>query len=179
MAKKQATEKVVFSYDRETREYTGEYQCQPDPMQKGSFLIPACATEIPPPEVLLFQCAVFDSGKWKIVPDYRGRKAVLLDSQQILEIRELGELPDDARLLSIDDEAELRGGKRARYDDDGNLEFFTPPPTKEQQIAALERELADSDWYVVRFAETGVPVPAEVSARRAEIRETISQLKGN
>ena len=142
MAKKQAAaEKVVFSYDRETKEFVGEYQCQPDPLEKGKFLIPADATEIPPPETLLFQKAVFDNGKWKVVPDYRGRKVVFLESQEIQEIQEFGELPDGAVLLSIDDEHELNQGKRARMDEDGNLEFYTPPPTTGQQIAEKEREL--------------------------------------
>lgn len=43
------------------------------------------------------------------------------------------------------------------------------------EAAAIERTearqyLADTDWYVSRQAETGTPIPAEVSAARAAAR---------
>lgn len=31
--------------------------------------------------------------------------------------------------------------------------------------------LASTDWMVVRFAETGTPVPADVAARRVQARK--------
>lgn len=33
--------------------------------------------------------------------------------------------------------------------------------------------LASTDWYVVRFTETGIPIPLEVSTKRQETREAI------
>ena len=179
MSKKQtaSAEKIVYSYDPETKEYAGEYKCQKDPMNEGSFLIPANATETPPPETMLFRVAVFADGKWILQYDYRKRKVILLDTQEVVEIREIGELPNNAVLLSIDDEAELMQGKRARVDDDGNLEFYASLPTTEEQIATLERELTDTDWYIVRFAETGKEVPPEVTERRIELRGHISTLR--
>jgi len=170
-------EKIVYSYSRETREYIGEYKCQKDPLNEGAFLIPADATETPPPETTELQKAVFENGAWIKKTDYRGHKVVFLDSQQICEIREIGELPDGAALISESDEQELYAGKRARLDEDGNLEFFTPPPTTEERIATMEHELADTDWYVVRWAETGKETPPEITARRAELREQINNLR--
>ena len=171
------TEKIVYSYDRETREFTGEYRCQKDPMNPGSFLMPANATELPPPEALLFRVAIFEDGKWVLKFDYRKRKAVRLDTQEIFEIREIGELPNNTRLLSAEDENALMQGKRARLDEDGNLEFYIPPPTAEEQIAKMQNELDDTDWFVVRFIETGVPVSENITVRRAELREQISTLR--
>lgn len=34
--------------------------------------------------------------------------------------------------------------------------------------------LDDTDWYVTRLAETGRPIPPEVTAARAAARETLS-----
>ena len=53
-----------------------------------------------------------------------------------------------------------------------------------EEIAALPEDVADhkaeaqayllsTDWYVVRFAETGVAIPDEVKKKRAEARLTL------
>jgi hypothetical protein len=39
--------------------------------------------------------------------------------------------------------------------------------------AAAKKCLADTDWYVTRFAETGVAIPAEITAERAAARASI------
>lgn len=53
-----------------------------------------------------------------------------------------------------------------------------PPPTPAQEIATMEQYLASTDWYAVRFAETGVAIPADVATKRAEARARISELRG-
>ena len=54
---------------------------------------------------------------------------------------------------------------------------INPPKTEEQvlleQQAEARQYLVDTDWYVTRFIETGVTVPAEVSAQRAYSRSII------
>jgi hypothetical protein len=43
------------------------------------------------------------------------------------------------------------------------------------QASAVARQyLADTDWMVIRAAETGVPVPDEVTAARAAARASVS-----
>lgn len=37
--------------------------------------------------------------------------------------------------------------------------------------------LNTTDWYIIRFIETGVPVPAEVTANRAIARESLSKME--
>jgi len=39
--------------------------------------------------------------------------------------------------------------------------------------------LTTTDWYVVRFAETGVNVPEDVAAKRAQSRVTVEQYRDN
>lgn len=56
-----------------------------------------------------------------------------------------------------------------------------PEPTEEEKarerIAELEAYLASTDWYAVRYAETGVAVPDDVKAARADARLEISALR--
>lgn len=56
-----------------------------------------------------------------------------------------------------------------------------PPPkpeplTPQQQINAQSLALlAQTDWYVIRFTETGVPVPEEITKARADARAAIKE----
>ena len=58
-----------------------------------------------------------------------------------------------------------------------------PEPTAEDlkniRIAELQNYLNATDWYAVRFAETGVAVPEDVKAERQAAREEISRLRDN
>ena len=58
-------------------------------------------------------------------------------------------------------------------------EYVTEIPEKpiEEQIEELQQYLDDTDWYVVRFAETGVEVPVEVKEERQRTREKIDALR--
>ena len=51
----------------------------------------------------------------------------------------------------------------------------SPPPS----VAEIEaqRQLAATDWYALRLAETGRPMPAEIRGARAEARATLSRLR--
>lgn len=40
--------------------------------------------------------------------------------------------------------------------------------------SSAAKYLAETDWYVTRFAETGTPIPAGVSTARAEARKALS-----
>jgi len=57
-----------------------------------------------------------------------------------------------------------------------------PPAPTAEEIAALAQAatnrqarayLASTDWYIVRFAESGVAVPAEITTARAAARASI------
>lgn len=48
----------------------------------------------------------------------------------------------------------------------------------QQRIAELEEYLKSTDWYAIRFADTGEECPAEIKAKRQEARDEISQLRG-
>ena len=50
---------------------------------------------------------------------------------------------------------------------------LTPEQQQELKNAQSRAYLAETDWYVTRFAETGVPIPDEIKQKRAEAREAV------
>lgn len=48
-----------------------------------------------------------------------------------------------------------------------------------ERIAELQNHLDETDWYAVRFAETGVEIPDEIKVERQSAREEISRLRDN
>lgn len=66
---------------------------------------------------------------------------------------------------------------------DGNWYIKGYAPEKPQsvidaeRIDELQKYLDETDWYAVRFAETGVAVPEDVKAERQAAREEISRLR--
>lgn len=57
---------IAYGYDKNTGEYLGPVDCQPDPLD-GGFLLPACATEIEPPETGAGKIAKWDGNAWAVV----------------------------------------------------------------------------------------------------------------
>lgn len=56
------------------------------------------------------------------------------------------------------------------------LDNLQPDEELGRQIMAnmeARRFLAETDWYVVRFAETGVPIPEDIKIARQEARNRI------
>lgn len=67
---------------------------------------------------------------------------------------------------------------------DGNFYLKGYAPTKPQgviddeRIVELEKYLNDTDWYSIRYAETGKEIPADIAKVRQEARDEISKLRG-
>jgi len=55
---------------------------------------------------------------------------------------------------------------------DEEAEALRPRPQPDPKAEALAY-LASTDWYVVRFAETGAPIPGEVTEKRAAARDVL------
>lgn len=67
-------------------------------------------------------------------------------------------------------------------DEKGNPILADPPePTEEEikegRIKELENFLSSTDWYAIRFADTGEPMPADIKQQRQDARDEISRLK--
>lgn len=82
----------------------------------------------------------------------------------------------DNQVYAYDDEQISQGyGKDMTPMTDEEVELhINPPKTAEQLKAEAKAEalayLASTDWYIVRFIDSGVEVPQEVKDKRAEAR---------
>lgn len=69
------------------------------------------------------------------------------------------------------------------YDGNWYVAGFAPEKPQSvidaERIDELQKYLDETDWYAVRFAETGVAVPEDVKAKRQAAREEISRLREN
>lgn len=48
----------------------------------------------------------------------------------------------------------------------------------QEKIAELEESLKSTDWYAIRFADTGEEIPDDIKKARQEARDEISRLRG-
>ena len=55
---------------------------------------------------------------------------------------------------------------------DEEAEALRPKPVIDVAMQA-KAYLASTDWYVTRFAETGKPIPEDVTIKRAEARKQV------
>lgn len=92
------------------------------------------------------------------------------------------EIPKDAVEISKEEHASLLEGqyqgKIIASGNDGRPALQDPPPpTAEQLQAQINAEarayLASTDWYILRFQETGQDIPADILAERAAARARV------
>lgn len=88
---------------------------------------------------------------------------------------------DDNEHMAMIDEANSKG-KLIDADEEGNPILVDPPPPTEeevnkQRLNELESYLTETDWYAIRYADTGVEIPAEIKTKRQQAREEISQIR--
>ena len=77
-----------------------------------------------------------------------------------------------------------KAGKSFGADKEGKPILVDPPkiePSEEEQkerrIAVLEKYLLSTEWYAIRFADNGTPVPEDIKKKRQEARDEISMLR--
>ena len=75
-------------------------------------------------------------------------------------------------------------GKSIGADENGDPIIVEPKePSQEEKdkwrLEYLEGYLKETDWYAIRFADTGEPIPADIKTKRQEAREEISELREN
>jgi len=90
------------------------------------------------------------------------------------------EIDDDEHMAMINEASSK--GKLIDADEEGNPIFVDPPPPTEEEISKqklyeLENYLRETDWYAIRFADTGKEIPTEVKFKRQQVREEISKIR--
>jgi len=91
---------LVYNYDKETKEYTGESAPQKNPKKEGEYLIPACATTVAPLEKKEGFALIFDGETWNQIEDNRGQQAINVVTNEIFTINNLEPLAMNTLLYS-------------------------------------------------------------------------------
>lgn len=73
-------------------------------------------------------------------------------------------------------------GRLISADEEGNPILVDPPPPTEeevnrQRLNELESYLTETDWYAIRYADTGEEIPADIKKKRQDARDEISKLR--
>lgn len=73
-------------------------------------------------------------------------------------------------------------GKWISGDKDGKPILVDPPEPNEKEkterrIQELQQYLESTDWYAIRFADTGEEIPADIKKKRQNARVEISELR--
>ena len=135
----------IYRYHRKTGEFMKADDARLDPLEAKQgverYLIPACATEIAPPECAEHQKQVFSSGQWSIVKDWRNTPYFIGDEHHI--IRELGiEPPAGSTLEPPPEELE-----KPFYDGYRWVESPPPPPPEPSWLKQALTRMADANDF--------------------------------
>lgn len=84
----------AYGYNPVTKEYIGEVNCQPDPID-GGFLLPGSSTFLEPPITKEKEVAVLKNGKWKIKEDHRDEIYWDKDTKEEQKIIDIGQVKDE------------------------------------------------------------------------------------
>lgn len=100
--------KNVYSYSKDTGEYSGETVAFESPLEPGVFHIPAYATETETPPYVDGEVLVYDAGadRWLIKADFRGSEYYDTETQERHVIEEIGIEPDKAWTNITPDDSE-------------------------------------------------------------------------
>lgn len=140
-----------YRYDIETKEYLGEFDCQPSPLEDGVFLVSANCTLEKPLKATANKVNVWEDGAWVLKDDYRGQDVQVLGSTVTIE--EIGVTPE-----SLEPTAE----EQAEYD-------------KQVRIGEIKQRLARIDFETIRPLRAGetdrvAELEAEAETLRTELQ---------
>lgn len=93
----------IYNYDRGTGVLLSETEARPDPLTPGSFLVPAFATLLVPPEADGDRVPIFTGSAWVLEYDYIGAEVYSTETALRVYITELGPLPEGTTLLKPPD----------------------------------------------------------------------------
>lgn len=86
---------LVYNYSPVDGAVLGTSEADESPLEPGVWLIPAFATDVPPPAAEAGQAAVWTGEAWLLVDDHRGETVYSTADGSELIIQSVGALPED------------------------------------------------------------------------------------
>lgn len=137
---------IAYRYDKETKEYIGEQNCQIDPIKSKKrksqvWLLPANSTYKIPLSRQKGKTIVFENNEWIYINDYRGKKAY--NATKIFNINYIGDLKEGDYLLTQKQIEGLENGTLIYKD--GQI-IPKPEPTLKERVIELEYRYQMNRW---------------------------------
>jgi len=86
----------IYNYDKSTKEFISESIARENPLEKGKYLVPANATDVPVIQSKEGYARVFNENKkaWEYVEDHRGTVVYSTATKEKSEVSYLGEIKE-------------------------------------------------------------------------------------
>jgi fibronectin type 3 domain-containing protein len=142
---------TIFNYHPKTGEYIGKSEARRSPREEEVYLIPAYATQKPPPETGKHECSVFNGSLWEIVPDYRGLTYYNSWDDNGTTITELGVAPPEDSYTVRPEKPPLTYEEKVALVDMQRREAYkqrVDPLTNEYQVKILTGEKAEAEALI-------------------------------
>jgi hypothetical protein len=133
---------LVYSYDKDTLEYTNESEASLDIKAteregKDVWLVPAYATLKKPPTVGEHKSVIFEDDTWKIKDDYRGCY-ICNEALNVLFVQQIGALPEGFIVITQQQAEKIAQDQFYYIVQDGEL-VVNPNYEKDKEKARKER----------------------------------------
>ena len=86
-------------------------------------------------------------------------------------------IPEPKIEVSEEQHLEAIENQHNYVESDGSTKLVEEALTSEQKIIEAKIYLSETDWYVIREADSGKEMPSDIKTKRAEARVTISNLE--
>lgn len=150
--------KTLYHYHPETGELLGESPADPSPLEPEVWLIPAHATDLPPPKPKARQVAVFRDVRWQLAPDWRSAALWSTEDGTAVSIADIGVTPADVHATETPRPSAAHRWQNGQWQEDADLRLALLDALKIelcQQIDSLadqvRRELAGDPLRVAEY----------------------------
>lgn len=145
----------AYAYDPETKEYIGEVNCQPNPLE-GGFLLPGNATLKKPPVIKEGQIIIWEEDEWlellpTIIYTYNLETGEYIEkAEYVFSPLEEGQLPPDGETLeeppSVEEKQVAIWNNKWEIKDDCRGEKYWDKTTKEEIMITEIGIVKDDNW---------------------------------
>lgn len=149
---------TLYHYHPETGELIGQSAADRSPLEPDIWLIPAHATDQPPPKPKARQVAVFRDGRWQLSPDWRATALWSTEDGAAVSITEIGLTPADVHATEKPRPSAAHRWLNGQWQEDTDLKSALLDALKNQlcqQIDAVadqvRRELAGDPLRVAEY----------------------------
>ncbi len=165
---------IAYQYSKDKGEYVGEIERQSSPLEAGVFLLPGHSTEIPPPKTAKYEIAIWNGKSWEIKADYRNVPYWHKVTKEQFIIQEIDCYPDpdwtDQDPAKVDLQYTKWDEAKGRWVYDADAKAVADQAAINAEARAY---LARTDWYQIRYQETGKAIPDGILAERQAARERV------